>query len=430
MSVLPEKIPWELLARYVAGECAPQEVTMLSERIETELAVAEALAEVLLQAVVVRDDAEAHPEQVRAAVPVVEKRSPWLSPALFAMAAALVAAFTVIWFLAFNAQDRDILHITTLEGAVRWTGHGGSVVDSLTKDAALSGGTVETVSDDAAVTLAFRDGSLITLMARSAATLSDDGQKQVHLREGNLSADVRPQKHDRPLLIHTATAVLEVLGTRFEVDSDSSNTRLSVNEGRVRMTRLVDGRVAEVMAEHEVVASLDRAADFQVTPRRTPEVIWRSDFAKGSSGAQGRWLPADATRPARLAAEPVFLKNTSRGAVTIHRISVTLPWKELKTVQVRPESRLRFTGRSTATAPLEIMLLGRKPAGGHAGNFFREVGVRPGSWQIEATVGDFRKGSANATQSPPPMMNLSHIALYTINTDANLEIESVEVLRE
>lgn len=430
MKTTSENIPWELLARYVAGECTPQDVTTLSNRIETEPALADALAEMLLHAVLVRDDAEAHPERVRSAVSVIEKRSAWLSPSVLALAAAFLVAVTSVWFLASGSQDRDILHIAALDGAVRWTGRGGEVRDGLKPGESLPGGLLETLSDDSTVTLAFGDKTTITLLSHSTATLSDDGRKRVHLRDGYLSADVRPQPTGRPMIIHTPTAALEVLGTRFDVDSDSSNTRLSVNEGRVRMTRLVDGRVAEVMAEHEVVASLNRAEAFQVMPRRTPQVIWRSDFARGGDDAEGRWLPADATRPARLAAEPVFLKNTSRGPVTIHRIAVTLQWQELKTVQVRPESRLRITGRITTAAPLELMLLGRKPEGGHAGNFFCEVEVKPGSWQIEAMVGDFRKGSANATQSLPPTMNLSHIAVYTINTDATLEIESVEVLRE
>ena len=426
MNTTSENIPWDLLVRYAAGECNVDETAALSLLIETEPVVAGALAEILLQAVLVRDDAEAHPERA-----VIGKNIPRWRTALTlgAMAAAIALLFSLAWLIQ-SGGERKILTVNQVDGSVRWTGQGGNIRDGLAKDAALGGGSVETMSDDAAVTLAFRDGSLITLMAHSAATLSDDGQKRVHLREGNLSADVRPQKSGKPLLIHTPTAVLEVLGTRFEVDSDSSNTRLFVNEGRVRMTRLVDGRVADVMAAHEVVASLNRAEDFQVTPRRTPEVIWRSDFARGGDGAEGRWLPTDSTGPARLAAEPVFLPKTSRGPVTIHRIAVTLPWQELKTVQVRPESRLRITGRSTTTAPLELMLLGRKPEGGHAGNFFHEIEVKPGSWQIEAAVDDFRKGSANATQAPPTTMNLSHISIYTINTDASLEIDSVEVLRE
>lgn len=415
----------ELLTRYVAGDCSAEEVRELSARLEWDVVACDLLAEILLQAGAVREYAQTTADyRAKSALPLPTKS---FSRVIAAAAAMVFAA--VIWIQG-GRDEAWVMRATEVSGSVRWIGQGGNILDSLAKDAALGGGTVETLSDDAAVTLAFRDGSLITLMAHSAATISDDGQKQVHLREGNLSADVRPQKSGKPLLIHTTTAVLEVLGTRFEVDSDSANTRLIVNEGRVRMTRLVDGRVAEVTAEHEVIASLDPAEDFQGTPRRTPEVIWSSDLARGGDGAQGHWLPADTTRPPRLSAEPVFLKNTSRGAVTIHRVAVMLQWQELKTVQVRPESRLRITGRSKVAAPLELMLLGRKPEGGHAGNFFREIEVRPGSWQIEATVGDFRKGSANTTHSPPPAMNLRHIAIYTINTDAELEIESVEVLRD
>ena len=60
------------------------------------------------------------------------------------------------------------------------------------------------------------------------------------------------------MLIHTRTAELEVLGTQLNVEAESATTRLSVNEGRVRLTRLVDGRTAEVTARHQVVATADR----------------------------------------------------------------------------------------------------------------------------------------------------------------------------
>ena len=129
-------------------------------------------------------------------------------------------------------------------------------------------------------------------------------------------------------MIHTPTARLEVLGTRFDLDSDTANTRLMVNEGRVRMTRLVDGRVADVPALHEAMASLTDA-DMAVLPRRQPEILWRSDFGSGPAGTQGRWLPADAARSARAAAEPVYVPKSSRGPVTIHRVGLSLPWQKL-----------------------------------------------------------------------------------------------------
>ena len=428
MSVLPENIPWELLARYVAGECTPQEVTTLSARIEAEPAVADALAEMLLQAVVVRDDAEAHPERVRAAVPAVAKRSQWLSPAVFAMAAALVAAFTAIWFLAFSAEDRDILRITALDGAVRWTGRGGEVRDSLKSSESLPGGLLETISDDSTLVVAFDDGTSLTLLGHTSATFSADGQKTVHLRAGSLSADVRPQPGGHPLLIHTPTARLEVLGTRFEVDSDPANTRLTVNEGRVRMTRLMDGRVAEVPAQHEVLVSLADGVEMPVERRKQPEVLWRSDIAAGPASTQGRWLPAEDEKPARIAAEPVFVPKSSRGPVTIHRVGLTLPWQTRANLQIRPDSMVRLRGHATKSATLEVMLACMKTTGGYAGNWFQQRSISAGEWQMELPVSAFRHWRADAKNAPQEPLELRQMAIYTIGTDAALEVESVEVL--
>jgi len=352
-------------------------------------------------------------------------RATWL-----ALAAAVAVAFVLTWFRGGGSVEQDILHITALNGAVRWTGAGGQVRDGLKVGGSLPGGVVEALSDDSTVTLAFHDGTAITLLSRSMATLAEDGQKRVHLREGSLSADVKPQPRGQPLVIHTPTALLEVLGTRFDVDSDEANTRLAVSEGRVRMTRLVDGSVAEVPAQHEAVVSLNRAEDVRIRPRGTPEVIWRSDLASGAQGTQGRWLPARDGQPARLAADAVFLPETTRGAVTIHRLGFKLPWRNLEAVQISPQSRLRIQGRTRISAPLEIMLCARHVKGGYAGNFFHETATREGRWQIEVPVADFRKWTVKSGERPPEALRLQDVVIYTINTDADLEVESVEVVRQ
>ena len=259
--------------------------------------------------------------------------------------------------------------------------------------------------------------------------VNDERQKTVHLRSGSLSADVRPQSPQRPLLIHTPTALLEVLGTRFEVDSDAANTRLAVNEGRVRLTRLMDGRSAEVPAQHEAVASLS-GGEFPVTPRRQPEVLWRADIAAGPAGTQGRWLPAEGGKAPRIAAEPVLMPKSSRGPVTIHRVGLTLPWQTLANVQVRPDSMVRLRGRASQATALEVMLACMKPAGGYAGNWFQQRDISPGEWQVELPVSAFRQWHADSPKAPTDALELRSIAIYTINTDAGLEVESVEVVSE
>jgi len=423
MNKLSENIPWELLVRYASGECDAQETAGLSHRIETEPEVAAALAEVLLQAVVVRDYAEAHP--ARAEIAVLKKRlgTWWV---IGSLAAALL--FTLIWLLQ-GSGEQDILTVTQVDGSVRWTGAGGEVRESLVNGSRLPGGSLETVSDDSTLVVAFTDGTTLTLLGRTALTISDDGQKTVHLRSGSLSAEVQPQPPQSPLLIHTPTALLEVLGTRFEVDSDDANTRLAVNDGRVRMTRLVDGRSAEVPAQHEAVASLS-GAELSVMPRRQPEVLWRSDFSAGPAGTQGRWLPADAEKTARIGTEPVYLPKTSRGPVTIHRVGLTLPWQDRANIHVQPDSRVRLRGHASQSSTLEVMLGCMKTTGGSAGNWFQQRGISAGEWQIDLPVSAFRHWHAQAKNAPTETLELRSLAIYTISEDAGLEVESVEVLSE
>lgn len=432
MSPMIDPTLWERLTRYTAGACDAKEAAQLSRLMESNPEVAAALAEILLQAVAIRDDAEAHPELPQAAGST--SRSPKLrgwAPVLLTVAASVAVAF-MVWQFVPSLKERAIGQVVAVDGAVRWTGGGGKVRDGLQVGASLPGGLIEAMSDDSTITVAFTDRTAVTLFGHSSATFSDDGQKHVHLREGGLSANVQPQPRDKPMLIHTPTALLEVLGTQLEVDSDPSTTRLTVNEGRVRMTRLLDGRVAEVPAQHALVASLERTADMKAVPRNSPGSVWRVDFTHLADGldVKGAWLPADDTHPVRIAARPVFIQKSSRGPVTIHSVNIAVPWKNLETVQVQTGSRIRVRGYARAEVPLEIMLGGKKPRGGFAGLFFREAETRKGAWQIEMTASDFRKGHAAGSEPPPPDMELREIAIYTINTDAGLEVESVEVLRE
>ena len=425
MNPRDEDLPWELLVRYAAGECDAAEAAALSRRIESDPAVADALAEVLLQAVVVRDEAGAHPEGLSETVKPPAPPPGRLWPAL---AAGLVLLVCVLW-LVYDHGEPSIITITRADGSVRWTGAGGEVRDSLAPGSSLAGGVLEAISDDSLLQAAFADGTSLTLLGNSVATVSHESQKTVRLSGGSLSVEVKPQPAGRPLLIHTPTALLEVLGTRFEVTSDSSTTRLTVNEGRVRLTRLVDGHVAEVPAHHETVAALDRRA-MAVSPRRLPEVLWRSDLPSGPAGTEGVWLPAGGEKGARLGTEAVFLPKSGRGPVTIHRVAFNLPWKDRTRVEMSPGSRVRLRGHASAPAVIETMLACLYPSGGYAGNWFQEHAISSGTWEIELPVSGFRQWHAQGKNTPREPLELRNVVVYTIDRDVSLEIEAVEVINE
>ena len=423
MSMTDDAQLCEMLTRYVASDCSTEEVQELSSRLERDAAACELLAEILMQGAAAREFAQANPVPVRE----VHRAPQRWQALLWPMAAAAAVVFAAVIWIQSGRDAAWVMRASEVSGSVRWTGQGGSIVDSLAKDAALSGGTVETVSDDAAVTLAFRDGSLITLMAHSAATISDEGQKQVHLREGNLSADVRPQRSGRPMLIHTPTAVLEVLGTRFDVESGAATTRLNVDEGTVRMTRLVDGSTVDVPAEHQVVASLSRAEKLGAVQRLTPTLNWRSDLSQGAKGTDGEWLPAEAGLPARLKALPKLVTPAKREPVTLHHVSVEVPWEFLQTLQLKSDSRLRLRGRMTTLTSVEIMLNTKRLRGGFAGNYFTRPTPASLDWELDLPISEFRKWQSDSGALPDGLQ-LRRVVIYTIGSDAGLEIEQVEVV--
>jgi len=163
-------------------------------------------------------------------------------------------------------------------------------------------------------------------------------------------------------------------------------------------------------------------------PRREPEVLWRSDFSTGPIGTQGRWLPAGGEKSPRIAAEPAFVPKSSRGPVTIHRVGLTLPWRTRANIQIRPDSMVRLRGHATKSATLEVMLACMKTTGGYAGNWFQQCGISAGEWQMELPVSAFRHWHAQAKNAPQEPLELRQIAIYTIGSDAGLEVESVEVL--
>ncbi len=153
----------------------------------------------------------------------------------------------------------------------------------------LPGGTIDGLSPDSWFSLKFTDGSSVVISGDSMLVFSDFGQKNLHLKSGNLSANVTPQPDGRPMLIHTRSAVMEVVGTSFEVNADVAATALNVTEGEVRVRRLSDGLEVAVPAKHQVIA----AADQELTVKQSSETVftWKSRLEAGPDRSYGKWVP-------------------------------------------------------------------------------------------------------------------------------------------
>lgn len=131
-------------------------------------------------------------------------------------------------------------------------------------DAVWAGAPLETAAGGRAG-IAYSDGTRLEVGGNAAVSFAGPG-KIVRLERGALEADVAPQPKDTPLIVRTPQAEVRVLGTWFAVTCRSDATEVEVEKGRVRVTRVRDGRSLELReGQHAVVAP-----SVFLTPRALP----------------------------------------------------------------------------------------------------------------------------------------------------------------
>jgi hypothetical protein len=350
--------------------------------------------------------------------------------------AAVLALIASVVFLQPKAEP-DIARITELNGSVRWTGGGGRVILALDVGSSLPGGTLEPLSADSWADLEFRDGSTVTVSGRSVLTISEHHQKELHLRGGSLSANVTPQPAGKPMLIHTPTARLEVLGTQLNVEAELSSTMLNVNAGNVRVTRLADGSVADVPAEHQVVASVDRQAKLNVTRRPGPVTAWQSNLPRDR--LHGNWLPGPNDGIGGLRTAPM-LWGDPEDPVTLYAVALSVSRNRPTPVLLISGTKFRIRGRIESSGTVYFGLTTLHGKGGFAGKFqverrfdisIEETGQPV---DIELRLDDFRPQDQELIAKYPETFPASAVGLElfdwwccTVNEDAGLEITHVDL---
>jgi len=234
-------------------------------------------------------------------VSIPKPSTSYLVRASLAIAAVIMVVFTATYYFQHVKTDRNIARIKGLNGTLTWIGDGGQIVQGsgspqtetrwsnvLSEGAELPGGTIEGMAPDSWFELEFHDGSTGMISGDSILTFSDRGQKELRLKQGRFSADVKPQPAGKPMLIHTPAAVLEVIGTQFEVEAGPESTMLYVREGKVQVRRVGDGRTVDVAANHRVVATADSdMSPHFVAPERTwaETPAWENIAASGHQGS-------------------------------------------------------------------------------------------------------------------------------------------------
>ena len=436
----------ELLLQYLDGNLPPEKEAQVADLLRRDPEARAFLREVAEQAVIVaelerveesreralsarRDDADSQRKGIRG-IGILSNpfaRWPWA-----VAAAALVALMANVYFLITNVEPK-IARITELSGSVRWTGDGGRVVHDIEVGSSLHGGTLESLSADSWSTLAFRDGSTITISGQSMLMISEREQKELYLRGGNLSASVSPQPKGKPMRIDTPTAKVEVLGTELSMEAEPASTILRVSEGQVRVTRLVDGSVSEVPAKHQIVASANPKTDFSVNRRPEPVSSWQSNLPRGT--IHGEWTPDLADGACGLRATPMLLyrqKKLKKKPSPFYIAIVGVSHGQSPPVALTPGGKFRIRGRIEATGDVEFGFTTHHPDGGFAGKGavtrrFEVIEKTDKNLDVEFHLEDFK---LMAKEIPDSLIGLILFEWWcsTDEVDVGLSISRIELI--
>jgi WD40 repeat protein len=104
------------------------------------------------------------------------------------------------------------------------------------------------------------DGSRLILGADSVLQFPSaerGSERRVHLERGAADVEAAPHLPDDPLILSTEQARLVVLGTRFRLYAGDGNSRVELEEGKVRFERSSDRESVEVTAGQYAVAGAE-----------------------------------------------------------------------------------------------------------------------------------------------------------------------------
>jgi WD40 repeat protein len=123
------------------------------------------------------------------------------------------------------------------------------------------GEEVRVGGEGAQASVRYRDGTQLDLSPETVLRFEADGGretgvgKRLFLQTGVVEAEVAAQPEGRPMLLSTPHAILRALQTRFCSATTSEATQVELEEGRLHLTRLSDGRSIVLEKDRFAVAA-------------------------------------------------------------------------------------------------------------------------------------------------------------------------------
>jgi hypothetical protein len=179
---------------------------------------------------------------------VIRPRRAWLSVAA-PLAAGVLIAFGVTMSLREHdraASTSSLPVVAFLSGADAAIVRGGERLP-LRADVRIDEADRIITAKGTRFSFRYADGSEVQVDERTVLTIGSEAKaKRIELSSGALFISAAKQPPESPWVIRTPTSTATIIGTTFEIAVDSDQTRLSVVEGRVRLTNdhgesVVDG---------------------------------------------------------------------------------------------------------------------------------------------------------------------------------------------
>jgi ferric-dicitrate binding protein FerR (iron transport regulator) len=141
-------------------------------------------------------------------------------------------------------------------------------------------------------------------------------ESNLMVSEGHIQAHVTPQPSGTSMTFATPQAEIRVLGTELEVLSLAGRTDVAVSEGKVRATRMSDGRAADVATAQFL--SITETGDLSVTDWPDSADEWSADFDGGlPPGWTGGTLRDGLPEGSRGAAQSIVVPHAGRMSMQV-----------------------------------------------------------------------------------------------------------------
>lgn len=362
----------------------------------------------------------------------------WLSWYPLAAAAALVIFAVTGALLWVGHREPTVLTLVDSSGSIAWN-HNGRWRMDVVPGQRLAAGTIETVGESVTAMLRFHDGTLLTLSGGSEMSFSDDGQKVLVLRKGSLSAQVKPQPKNKPMLVRTATAEAQVVGTVFNIDTRTDDTLLKVDEGLVKLKRLADGSTVDVPAKSSAVAALDSASTLNSSTTPEPLNAWSFDFTTTEPPQIWRGIWQRGIHGGMMVSSPYVAMQRPDGSVLTH-FGVSVRAAHLNpplSLVATKAGWVRYRLRQDRPMPLQILLLTLTPDGNYGGNFSaklspQELRTDADGWcNLEVPISRFEPADRREhirRRHPSPVGHvLKSVLLNSYEVDSKLTVARFEL---